>query len=267
MSHLVILNYHGIESHSGEYPWNPAEKPYVLSLAEFESQLGLIVANTFRTLSSPELDLWLEDRQNQTNQIVLTFDDGHISHYDHVVSALKRKNMKGIFLVSAGLVGESHQMNWSQLKNLISEGFEIGSHGLIHQPLSDVTHHELWKELSKSKSILEEKLGVKVTSFSVPRGYYQDRIREVALEVGYRFVFTSRFDVNSNGADRFRLNRIAIKRGLKPEQFLKMIHGNLGPKKTIEQLKETARRYIKPSIYDALSKFKRGVLEGEKKLL
>jgi len=175
--------------------------------------------------------------------------------------------MKGIFLVSAGLIGQGQLMNWSQLKSLIAEGFEIGSHGLKHQPLSNITHHELWKELHKSKSILEDKLGVKITSFSVPRGYYQDRIREVALEVGYQFVFTSRFDINSDGADRFRLNRIAIKHGLRPERFLKLVQGQLGYKRTIEKLKETARNYIKPSFYDALAKFKRTVIEGEKETL
>ncbi len=262
--HLVILNYHGIETFSGEYPWDPAEKPYVLNISEFESQLELILANTFQTLDLSELNLWLDGNNFAPNQVLLTFDDGHISHHDHAMSALKKRNMKAIFLVSAGLAGQDHIMNWPHLKDLIARGFEIGSHGLKHQPLSNVTHHELWKELYKSKSILEDKLGVQITSFSVPRGYYQDRIREVALEVGYRFVFTSRFDVNLKGADRFRLNRIAVKKNMRLDHFLKLIHGHLGPKRTIEKFKETARRYIKPSIYDALAQFKRVVLEGQK---
>lgn len=266
MSDLIILNYHGIETFSGEFPWLPAEKPYVLNISEFEVQLDFLVANTFQSLNLSELNQWFENQEKAINQIVLTFDDGHASHYEHVGPALKKRNMKGIFLVSAGLIGQNHLMNWSQLKSLIAEGFEIGSHGLHHEPLSNITHHELWKELHKSKSVLEDKLGIKITSFSVPRGYYQDRIREVALEVGYQFVFTSRFDVNSAGADRFRLNRIAIKQNMKTEHFLRLIHGNLGFKRTLEQLKETARHYVKPSVYDALAKFKRVVLEGEKEL-
>lgn len=266
MSDLVILNYHGIEIFSGEYPWLPAEKPYVLNISQFETQLDFLVANTFQSLNLSELDQWFENKHQVMNQIVLTFDDGPVSHYEHVIPALKKRNMKGIFLVSTGLIGQDHLMSWSQLKSLIAEGFEIGSHGLNHEPLSNVTHHELWKELHKSKSVLEDKLGVKITSFSVPRGYYQDRIREVALEVGYQFVFTSRFDVNSANADRFRLNRIAIKNNMKSEHFLKLIHGNLGVKRAIEKLKETARRYVKPSFYDTLAKFKRIVLEGEKEL-
>ena len=261
---LVILNYHGIEKTTDEYPWDPAEKTYVLNLAEFEAQLDLLIANMFQTLSLSQMNLWLEGHTSPINQIILTFDDGHMSHYDHVLPALKRRSMKGIFLISAGLVGQNRLMDWSQLKSLVSEGFEIGSHGLKHQPLSNITHHELWKELHKSKSILEDKLGIKVNSFSVPRGYYQDRIREVALEVGYQFVFTSRFDVNITGVDRFRLNRIAIKRNMKTRHFLKMIYGNLGLKRSIEKIKETARHYIKPSVYDALAKFKRVVVEGEK---
>ncbi len=264
---LIILNYHGIEASSNEYSWDPAEKPYVLSLDSFKQQLELIELNSLRTLNLSELDRWLETKQDPAeDQIVLTFDDGHMSHFEHVAPALKAKKMKGIFLVSAGLAGRNQLMDWKQLKELVAQGFEIGSHGLKHQPLSSVTHHELWKELHKSKFILEDKLGINVSSFSVPRGYYQDRIREVALEVGYRFVFTSRFDVNDSAADRFRLNRIAIKKNMRPELFLKLIQGKLGFKRTVEKLKETARHYIKPSIYDSLAKFKRTVLEGEKEL-
>ena len=266
-SRMVILNYHGIEASPNQYVWEPGERPYVLPLIDFKQQLELIELKSFQTLNLSELDLWLDGRQSPDKKIVLTFDDGHISHYDHVMPALKAKNMKGVFLVSAGLVGQKQLMNWQQLRELVSQGFEVGSHGLLHQPLSSVTHHELWKELQKSKAILEDKLGVKVSSFSVPRGYYQDRIREVALEVGYRFVFTSRFDVNFRAtADRFRLNRIAIKKKIRAETFLKYVKGDLGFKRTVEQLKETARRYIDPSIYDSLSKFKRTVLEGEKEL-
>lgn len=265
-SYLPILNYHGIESRDREYDFSAAEQPYVVLLSSLKEQFSLLLQNGFQSLSLRELNDWLEG-YNLKKQIVITFDDGHLSHYEHAVPMLRAYQMKAVFLISSALVGQKGLMNWSHLKDLVSEGFDIGSHGLTHEPLSDLSHHYLWKELSKSKSILEDKLGIKVTSFSVPRGYYQDRIREVALEIGYRFVFTSRFDVNVDGAaDRFRLNRIAIKKGLRPERFLKLVHGQLGYKKTIEKMKETARHYIKPSFYDALAKFKRTVVEGYKEL-
>ncbi len=262
---LPILNYHGIRANDRD-GFSAEERPYAVPLPHFEEQLSLLIQNGFQTLSLHELNNWLEGYGIKEKQMVITFDDGLISQYEYAVPVLKANQMKAIFLVSANLVGQNGFMNWIQLKELVRNGFDIGSHGLTHRPLSNVTHHELWKELYKSKSILEDKLGTKVTSFSVPRGYYQDRIREVALEVGYRFVFTSRFDVNSSGADRFRLNRIAIKNGLRPERFLKLLRGQLGYKRTLEKLKETARNYIKPSFYDALAKFKRTVIEGEKEL-
>lgn len=262
MSHLVILNYHGIESRENQYDWFPQETPYVLNLSQFESQLDLIQAHSFQTLSLTEFDAWLEGKESGVDQIVLTFDDGHISHHGYVLPCLKKRKMRGIFLISAGLTGQKNFMNWDHLKELVRDGFEIGSHGLSHQPLSDMTHHQLWKELQKSKTVIEDKLGVKVDSFSVPRGYYQMRIREVALELGYKFVFTSRFDVNLPGQDRYRLNRIAIKRITSNKNFLRFVSGNLGFKRTIEKMKEGARRFIKPSFYDVLADLKRKYQNG-----
>ena len=212
--------------------------------------------------SLPELNQWLEEDRGPAKKVVLTFDDGHMSHFEHVVPALQKRKMKGIFFISAGLVGQKGLMDWHHLRELISQGFQIGSHGLTHQPLSDFTHHQLWKEMQKSKAILEDKLGHPVLCFSVPRGFYQMRIREVALELGYQLVFTSKFDVNQTGHDRYRLNRIAVKRNLSDRDFLRFINGNLGIRRTIEQVKEGIRRFVKPSFYDALAALKRKVKNG-----
>ncbi|MBI4358119.1 MAG: polysaccharide deacetylase family protein [Candidatus Omnitrophica bacterium] len=260
--HLTILNYHGVEKEKGEYPWLDVERPYVISLKTFEEQLDLLLENGFKTLTMGELEDWVEGRCVYAKPVVLTFDDGHIGHYQYVVSALSRRHFKGAFFIPAGLVGQQNHMGWEELKSLVASGFEVGSHGVKHIPLSDLSHHELWKELDKSKSTLERELGVPIKGFSVPRGYYQIRIREVAMELGYKFLFTSRFDVNEPGHDPWRLNRIAVKRNLSRGDFLRFVHGDLGYKRVVEQMKEAARRFVKPSFYDALADLKRTLTHG-----
>ena len=256
MNQISILNYHGVETAQSRYDWRREELTYVLQFEILRDQLALIAAHGYQTIGLADLDQWLDGRP-EPKRIVLTFDDGHLSHYRYVMPELKKRNMTAIFFIPVALVGQDGHMDWDQLKELSRYGFDIGSHGMSHQPLSDMTHHELWKEMQKSKALLEERLGTSINSFSVPRGYYQDRIREVALELGYKFVFTSRFDVNGPSQDRLHMNRITVTRFVSRRQFENFVKGELGIKREIERLKELARRYTTPSFYDALAAFKR----------
>ena len=264
MNQLPILNYHGIESSESQYSWLEEEKIYVLSREAFDRQLAKLSEQGFITLSLNEMEDWLEGKNGHEKPVMLTFDDGHVSHLEHAAPILRRNNQKGVFFIPVSLVGQKGHMDWPQIKELIQEGFEIGSHGFRHIPLSNLTHHELWKELQKSKAVLEDKLGVPIKSFSVPMGFYQLRIREFAMELGYRFVFTSRFDLNSQGQDPWRLNRLALKRDTSFKDFCSYIYGDLGYRRMIERAKETARRFVKPSFYDALANWKRLAMQKSK---
>ncbi|MBI1977229.1 MAG: polysaccharide deacetylase family protein [Candidatus Omnitrophica bacterium] len=259
---LPILNYHGIELRRGEYPWLQEETPYVILTDSFEFQLDYIANEGFTTLSEAGLGTWLDGKSSVRKPIMLTFDDGHISHLDHVMRALTGRQMKGLFFVPVAHVGQPGHLDWSQLKEILAAGFEIGSHGYRHIPLSALTHHELWKETQKSKKILEDKLGLEIKSYSVPRGFYQLRIREVTMELGFKFVFTSRFDVNQPGQDPWRLNRIAVKKNLGFKDFTRFVSGDLGYKRLVERAKEGLRRFVRPDIYDALANFKRNLTHG-----
>lgn len=264
MNQLPILGYHGIEARENRYTWLKEEKIYVLSLDVFDRQLAKTSQDGFVSLSLDEMENWLEGKSVLQKPVVFTFDDGHASHFEYVAPILKRKNLKAVFFVPVSLIDQKEHMSWLQLKELIREGFEIGSHGFRHIPLSNLSHHELWKELQKSKATLEDKLGVPIKSFSVPRGFYQLRIREFAMELGYRFVFTSRFDLNSKGQDPWRLNRLALKRDTSFGDFGRYLQGDLGYRRMIERAKETARRFMKPSFYDALATWKRLAIQKSK---
>ena len=99
MSNLPILNYHGIETRENEYPWLEEEKPYVLPFTKFEAQLNFLAENDFKSLSLNGLEDWLEKKVVHAKPIVLTFDDGHICHCDHVIDALIKRNIKAIFFI------------------------------------------------------------------------------------------------------------------------------------------------------------------------
>ena len=243
-----ILNYHGIQSREGEYAWQDAEKIYVLSTETFKRQLEHLTASGRSALSLESLENQLKGKGDSPS-VLLTFDDGHVSHFEHVAPALKEVCFTGVFFIPTALIGRKGQMSWAQLRELVQDGFEIGSHGLRHIPLTNLSSGELKEEINQSKEILQDRLGIEVKSFSLPRGFYHSRIAEEAAKAGYRFLFTSRFELVRKGDDRLGLARLAVKRGFSLENFSRWVEGDLGAMKYSERFKEWTRQLVPPSIY------------------
>lgn len=258
---LVVLNYHGIEEYEGEYPWTHAEKTYVLSTEVFEKQIKYLLSRNASALSLGQLDEWLKGK-DYPNPVVLTFDDGHASHLKYAAPCLKENQWPGIFFVSAGLVGRKGQMDWADLRGLLGEGFEIGSHGLRHIPLINLSEDELEKEVGQSKKILEDRLGAEVKSFSIPRGFDHPRIKEAAVKAGYRFLFNSRFDLVRRGESPLGLARLGVRRGFSFETFVQLAGGNLGKMKYAERIKEWTRRWVPSPVYAGLAEIKSRAKQG-----
>lgn len=255
---LSVLNYHGIQEREDEYPWTAGEKPYVVSKVNFRRQLQTISGGKFSCLPVCELDRWILGRDHHS-KIMITFDDGHISHYEHAAPLLEEFKLPAIFFIPVGLIGQKGSMNWPHLKQLQAKGFEIGSHGLNHIPLTYLSAHELDKELKGSKTVLEDALGAEIKTFSVPRGFYNGRVRRAAREAGYRYVFTSQFCANRKRPDPYALARLAVKRTTTPDEFEKLLTAELGFKWPIEKFKELLRGTLPPKCYEFASSMKRVV--------
>ena len=257
----VVFNYHGIEEREDEYPWTDAEKTYVLSREVFERQIKYLFSRNTSALSLDQLDEWLKGK-DYPNPALLTFDDGHLSHFKYAAPCLRENHGTGIFFVSAGLVGRKHQMGWTELKELLRQGFEIGSHGLRHIPLVHLSEDELEKEISQSKKILEDRLGAEVKSFSIPRGFDHPRIKERAAKAGYRFLFNSRFDLVRRGKSPLGLARLAVRREFSFETFVRLAAGDLGKMKYSERIKEWTRRWVPSPVYAGLAEIKSRAKQG-----
>lgn len=87
-------------------------------------------------------------------------------------------------------------MNIGQLKELLQEGHEIGSHSHTHPLLPQCTDDELAAEIEGSKRRLEAALGVEVTSFCYPNGSADQRSVDLVGRAGYRAAVTTRWGSN-----------------------------------------------------------------------
>ncbi len=106
-----------------------------------------------------------------SNLLHITFDDGHVSQYDHAFSVLQELSMKATFFVTASWTGKRPgYMTWKQLAELARCGHEVQSHGWSHTLLTQCSAKELQIELSRSRHELEDQLGAKVKAISLPGG-------------------------------------------------------------------------------------------------
>jgi len=82
-------------------------------------------------------------------------------------------------------------MTWPELRELVSLGHTVQSHGWSHRVLTECSGSELEEELERSKRTIEDQLDAPVEAVSVPHGRWDDRVLKACAAVGYRRVYIS----------------------------------------------------------------------------
>ena len=167
-----ILTYHTLVP-------KPSLYVYSTSLTQFREHLRWIS-------QIPSSSLLIESRPD------VTFDDGRVSDHQFALPVLEDYKVRATFFVSAGLIeNQADFMNWRQVRELISLGHSVQSHGWSHLLLTQVSKLTLYRELEMSKKKLEDRLGVLVDSISLPGGRWNADVLYACGQVGYRRVFHS----------------------------------------------------------------------------
>lgn len=219
-----ILMYHSI---GGKVTGETGAELYSVAVDKFKEQLELI---------------------KQQGEII-TFDDGLEDNFANAYPILKELGLKAYFFVMPDKIGTKGYMDWNQVKELAASGMIIGSHGMTHRILTELNETGINYELKESKRLLEEKLGIPIEYFSVPRGFYNARVVSLAKNVGYKNIFTS----NPKDNDGYCIGRIAIKDSWDIRHFAKVITSGLTLGDRIEgAVKNTLKILLGAKFYDRL---------------
>ncbi|MBC8052943.1 MAG: polysaccharide deacetylase family protein [Sphingobacteriaceae bacterium] len=122
---------------------------------------------------------------------VITFDDGFESDYSIALPILLKHNARAVFFIVPSFIGKPEYMTWDQVKNLHANGMEIGSHSFTHPNFAKLTIDQKIHELAVSKTTIENMLNIKVKSFAIPFGMYDEETIKCVFQAGYEFCFTS----------------------------------------------------------------------------
>jgi peptidoglycan/xylan/chitin deacetylase (PgdA/CDA1 family) len=202
---------------------------YVLGAGSFEQHLRFLNSEAFDVLPPSLMSGTDKLKDDDKLSVLLSFDDGHRTNHSMALPLLNKFGYKAIFFVTTGWIGKDYFMTEEMIKELSASGMVIGSHGVTHKYLTDLTPKEAYIELEKSKKTLEDTLGIPVTSLSAPGGRFDERLATLAATIGYTDIFVS------DARPEFELSglrihgRLACKRGYGLKQFSEMLVSGAQP--------------------------------------
>lgn len=98
-------------------------------------------------------------------------------------------------------------LSWEEAAEMVRGGMAIGSHTHLHSVLSQLNTDEQQKELTVSRTILREKLGIPADAIAYPVGgesCFSDQTKDLARASGYRLAFSFYGGTNSAGCVALR---------------------------------------------------------------
>ena len=154
----------------------------------------------------------------------LTFDDGHASDYTEAFPALMELGLRATFFVAPALVGTPGHVEWSQLREMVAAGMEVGSHSLTHPFIDRLDDSGLEREFGESKAMIEDRLGMAVRAASLPRGWAPAGLEAVLRRLGYRVFCTSRAGWWHPGDAPLAVPRVPAHSGMPIEHFAAILN-------------------------------------------
>ena len=107
-------------------------------------------------------------------------------------------------------------MNWSDIEELAHAGVCIGSHGVTHTRLDEVSLEEVATEAKHSKFVLEKHIGMPVHVFSLPHGRGNEKVVQELEKAGYSYVVSKGIGLNT---PPFTLNGVQFFKNVSPKPY------------------------------------------------
>lgn len=173
---LTVLNYHQVN--------DLAEDFSTVSTCAFRKQMEFL-KDHYQVVPLSEAVERLRRPGRSERLVSITFDDGYADNARVAAPILRAISLPATFFVSTDLIGSSQpfphdivqgrppqeHMTWDDLRRLVSQGFEIGSHSCSHADFGRITLDEAERELRESQRRIEEELGIPVRQFAFPYGH------------------------------------------------------------------------------------------------
>jgi peptidoglycan/xylan/chitin deacetylase (PgdA/CDA1 family) len=223
MSHSLVLCYHAF-SHS----W-PSD--LAITRDQLREELHVLLGRGY----VPATFAAIAGGRAPVKAFAVTFDDGYRSVVTKAFPVMAELGVPGTIFVTTNWVGAEAPMSWpgidhwtpgdyedelipagwQELRGLIREGWEVGSHTMSHPRLSDLDEDALAAELAGSREKCTSELGVDCISIAYPYGDSDRRVEAATAKAGY----LAAAGLGLDGSPPYRWPRIGIYPGDRGTRF------------------------------------------------
>ncbi|MBI4726946.1 polysaccharide deacetylase family protein [candidate division TA06 bacterium] len=195
----------------------------MISPRRFARHLEYFKKNSFQSVTlSQAVELMRQDVAAGKKYLCLTFDDAYQGFYRHAFPLLKEFGFTATVFAVTDFVGKSNDwdinwgglkfehLSWEQMKEMQVYGIEFGSHTKTHRDLRFLSPEQLRDELAASRKLMEQNLGVQVTTLSYPFGLYNEAVKQAALEAGYLSACSFSPRMKNSEIDFYALRRCGV---------------------------------------------------------
>ena len=168
---VPILMYHHI---SNIVPQTPLGMSLTVTPTNFKQQLDYLHHQGYHTITFNQLfDALYYGGPLPKHPIILTFDDGYDDAFTFDYPILKADGFSAMFYIITGKIGWDGYLNWHQIKTMLANGMQIGSHTVHHVDMGSLVLYsqtQAQHELQTSQQVLQQHLGIPIQQFCYPSG-------------------------------------------------------------------------------------------------
>jgi peptidoglycan/xylan/chitin deacetylase (PgdA/CDA1 family) len=220
---VPILAYHRFDS--------TTPGPTTVTTRVFEQQLQWLAAHHYKIVPLRTVVDSLRGMAPPVASpaVVITIDDGHRSVYTQLFPIIRRERIPvTLFIYPSAISHASYALTWDQLKEMVKTGLvEVQSHTFWHPDFRKERLRRTPKDyrafvdlqLTRSKAILESRLGIKVNMLAWPFGIVDKELETAAARAGYVAAFAYEGGLATADSDLFALPRLPVSNAARGASF------------------------------------------------
>ena len=217
---VPILCYHRV---------GPRANPMIMPRETFAAQMDYLARNNYNVIRLSDLPDFLSGKRAlPPRAVVITFDDGHVSSYQHAYPILQKHGFAATFFLYTDFLGGGEGLTWAQINEMSKSGIiDFQSHSKTHANLvvrhpgeSDARYRErIDAELRVPRNVIEHNVPGKVTHHAFPFGDANQTVLERLVQTGHQLGLTVNPGGNAFFAFPLMLRRTMIFGGASMDNF------------------------------------------------
>jgi peptidoglycan/xylan/chitin deacetylase (PgdA/CDA1 family) len=218
---VPVLMYHSIDTGATR-----KFRRFAVSPEEFAAQMDHLDVEGYRTLTAADFAGQRGSGTLTGRPVVLTFDDAYADFYSAALPILRQHGFSATLYVPTAYVGATTRFNrnlgeqlrkvlsWQALSDIAAAGIEVAAHSHTHPQLDRVPADVVKDEVSRSRFLLEDKLGIKVEGFAYPFGFWDDAARVAVADAGFGYAVAVADLMTTPDGDALTLPRLTVNAGI-----------------------------------------------------